>query len=744
MRAASKWLRRQRSVFRRGILVVLLSILGVAVAHDASAASKSASGGATFALPKTSAEVAAFVAPMDDRQVRSLLVRTLEERTRESEPMHEREMLTMLEAATGRLAARVGQIFGAAGEVVISPVVFWRWLTMGGSDPTGPWRALTGGFLLIGIGWLAQAAAALAIRKSIPLRAGTELASHRVAAALMLLRFMALLGALAAAHALLPEVMPASRLTALAAALTFAGTWIASLTISSVLPALLASDSPPSVVIRTGILRLAFGIFFAGVFGVVLLRHAGMSQDARMFIATVTWLVFGLLFPFAFSRRREAVAEITAEALPHRDPIERWLDQHGALLLRLAFVAIFIITPLVALARGPTAFWSGIASFALVLLVVAALGLARTPPPAPLAANAFAEPPSPGMRALRRAARFLTVVGFVLGLAYVWHIDLFEAANTHLGDTVARGIVTLIITVAVAYLVWDLIRMALAQSVLGPPRAAGERGEEGGGTAATRLQTFGPVLRNFLFVVVVTIATLVGLSSLGVNIGPLLAGAGVIGIALGFGAQTLVRDVISGVFFLAEDAFRIGEYVVIGNTRGTVEGIAIRSLKLRHHRGSLHTVPFGEIKQLTNESRDWIILKLEFLLAFDTDLRKVRQVVKEISKQLEADPELGHALLEPVKSQGVRRMEPTGMVIGLKIVAKPGSEVYLIRREVFHRVRDAFEQNGIHFARPQVVVAALGGAVAQLPDSPDQLAAAAALNLAPAPVKKDSRGLTAQ
>ena len=174
MRAASQWLRRQRSVFRRGILVVVLSILGVAVADDASAASKSASGGATLALPKTSAEVAAFVAPMDDRQVRSLLVRTLEERTRKSEPMHEREMLTMLESATGRLAARVGQIFGAAGEVVTSPVVFWRWLTAGGSDPTGPWRALTGGFLLIGIGWLAQAAAALAIGKSIPLRAGTN------------------------------------------------------------------------------------------------------------------------------------------------------------------------------------------------------------------------------------------------------------------------------------------------------------------------------------------------------------------------------------------------------------------------------------------------------------------------------------------------------------------------------------------------------------------------------------------
>ena len=110
----------------------------------------------------------------------------------------------------------------------------------------------------------------------------------------------------------------------------------------------------------------------------------------------------------------------------------------------------------------------------------------------------------------------------------------------------------------------------------------------------------------------------------------------------------------------------------------------------------MYTVPFGEIKQLTNESRDWLILKLEFLLAFDTDLRKVKKLVKEISKELEADPELGHALLKPIKSQGVRRMEPTGMVIGLKIVAKPGSQVYLIRRELFQRVRDAFEQNGIH------------------------------------------------
>jgi hypothetical protein len=114
------------------------------------------------------------VAKMDDRQARSVLVRVLEERTRESEPKPDGEMLMMAESATGRLAVRLGQIAGAAAEVAAAPSLFWRWLTAGGSDLTGPWRALTGGFVLIGIGWLAQAGMAFAIRKAMPLRAGAE------------------------------------------------------------------------------------------------------------------------------------------------------------------------------------------------------------------------------------------------------------------------------------------------------------------------------------------------------------------------------------------------------------------------------------------------------------------------------------------------------------------------------------------------------------------------------------------
>ena len=122
------------------------------------------------------------------------------------------------------------------------------------------------------------------------------------------------------------------------------------------------------------------------------------------------------------------------------------------------------------------------------------------------------------------------------------------------------------------------------------------------------------------------------LSSLGVNIGPLIAGAGVVGIAIGFGAQTLVRDIVSGFFYLIDDAFRIGEYVVIDQIRGTVEKISVRSFQLRHHDGPVHTIPYGEIRSLTNWSRDWAIMKFELRIPFETDIEKVRKIIKQIAQ----------------------------------------------------------------------------------------------------------------
>jgi len=121
------------------------------------------------------------------------------------------------------------------------------------------------------------------------------------------------------------------------------------------------------------------------------------------------------------------------------------------------------------------------------------------------------------------------------------------------------------------------------------------------------LRTLLPIVRNVAMIVIMLMAVLTVLGSLGVEIGPLLAGAGVVGVAIGFGAQTLVKDIISGFFFLLDDAFRVGEYIESGSYKGVVESFSLRSVKLRHHRGPLYTVPFRSLGAIVNHSRDWVI-----------------------------------------------------------------------------------------------------------------------------------------
>ena len=199
-------------------------------------------------------------------------------------------------------------------------------------------------------------------------------------------------------------------------------------------------------------------------------------------------------------------------------------------------------------------------------------------------------------------------------------------------------------------------------------------------------------------------AVLMALSAVGVQIGPLIAGAGVVGVAIGFGAQTLVKDIISGMFYLLDDAFRIGEYIVSGSYKGTVESFSLRSIKLRHHRGYLYTVPFGELGAVENMSRDWVIDKITVSVVYDTDLDKAKRVIKEVSKQIMADPELAPNIIEPLKMQGVEQFGEFAIQLRLKMMTKPG-EQFVIRRRAYGMIKKAFDANGIEFALPTVTVA---------------------------------------
>ena len=177
--------------------------------------------------------------------------------------------------------------------------------------------------------------------------------------------------------------------------------------------------------------------------------------------------------------------------------------------------------------------------------------------------------------------------------------------------------------------------------------------------------------------------------------------------AVGFGAQTLVRDILSGIFFLIDDAFRVGEYIDVGEGKGTVEHMSIRALMLRHQRGAVYTVPFGMVRRVANYSRDWAISKLDIRVPFDTDIEKVRRVVKKLGEEMTQEAEFKSYFLEPLKSQGINHIDDSAFVLRVKFMTRPNDQ-FLVQREVYRRLQLAFQEAGIEFASRRVVVEASG------------------------------------
>ncbi|MCS0460147.1 MULTISPECIES: mechanosensitive ion channel family protein [Rhizobium] len=279
------------------------------------------------------------------------------------------------------------------------------------------------------------------------------------------------------------------------------------------------------------------------------------------------------------------------------------------------------------------------------------------------------------------------------------------AAGEMMVDRIARGAIGGIVILLAADLLWHLAR-AYINGKLDEARVDGAATDEEKARRA-RLQTLLPIFRNILAVIIAVIAVLMVLSGLGVQIAPLIAGAGVVGVAVGFGAQTIVKDVISGMFYLWDDAFRVGEYIESGSHKGVVEAFSLRSVKLRHHRGPLTTVPFGELGAVKNLNRDWTIDKITLNVTYDTDLVKAKKVIKQIGQQLLDNPDYSPHIIETLKMKGVEQFGEFAIVIRLAMMTKPG-EQFVIRRNALAMIRNAFKENGIEFAVPTVQVSSEG------------------------------------
>ena len=300
--------------------------------------------------------------------------------------------------------------------------------------------------------------------------------------------------------------------------------------------------------------------------------------------------------------------------------------------------------------------------------------------------------------ALRHCLSF-SIAGIVLfWLLKLWGFDI------RIGETITHAALKIVVVILLSYVIWKFIENAINRRLAKIEHLqTDEEGEEMGGAGGSRIGTLLRLLRKTLLLVLLVMVSLIILSAIGVNIGPLLAGAGIVGLAIGFGSQTLVKDIVSGIFFLIDDAFRLGDYVESGQVKGTVENISIRSLRLRHPRGMIYTVPFGHLGSVTNYSRDYIIEKIEFRVPYGTNINKVKKIIKKIDEAIAQDEVLGPKLLAPIKSQGVKALDDSGMIMRIKFKTRPGDQ-FGIRREIFTRLQKSFEKSGIQFAHRQVIV----------------------------------------
>lgn len=330
----------------------------------------------------------------------------------------------------------------------------------------------------------------------------------------------------------------------------------------------------------------------------------------------------------------------------------------------------------------------------------------------------------------RGAAIAYTVIGLAV-IFNVWGVNIVG------GGAWGGRIFDALVVIFFGWLVYDVAKLTIDRKIASEDPMDGAAGQDVEGdvpmaTAKTRLATLLPLVRVVVLSTIAITIVMMALTQVGVNITPLFAGAGVVGLAIGFGSRQLVEDVISGAFYLADDAFRVGEYIDIGKVKGTVERISVRSFQLRHQNGPLNTIRFGEVSHVTNFSRDWAIMKLPIRVPLDADSEKIRKIIKKVGEELQNDPELGPKFLQPLKSQGVYQMDDSALIIRVKFMTRPNDQ-FILRRVVYHRIQEAFHKAGIQFANRVVTVRVEGDNTT--PGTPE---AVAARNMAIAQAAQDA------
>ncbi|MGE0118875.1 MAG: mechanosensitive ion channel domain-containing protein [Dongiaceae bacterium] len=286
---------------------------------------------------------------------------------------------------------------------------------------------------------------------------------------------------------------------------------------------------------------------------------------------------------------------------------------------------------------------------------------------------------------------------FALALLEVWGLHAFAWLTSDFGRRVFGSLVTIVVILFAAMVLSEIVNELIERYI------RRRQGQWQDAERHARLQTLLPLLRNAFRVLLVVMVALIVLSELGLNIAPLLAGAGVAGLAIGFGAQTLVKDVITGIFILAEDTIAIGDVIDLDGRSGVVEAMTIRTIRLRDVAGAVHTIPFSSVATIKNMTKDFAYAVFDIGVSYREDIDRVMSVVREIGAGLQSDPLFQRSILEPIDVQGVNQLDESSVKIRARIKTRPMRQ-WDVAREFNRRLKQVFDEKGIEIPFPERTV----------------------------------------
>lgn len=287
--------------------------------------------------------------------------------------------------------------------------------------------------------------------------------------------------------------------------------------------------------------------------------------------------------------------------------------------------------------------------------------------------------------AVRRLAKAFVFIGVAFAILEVWGFGTLTWLGTDAGATLINTVSIIILVVVLALILSELFGLMVERYL----RRLDEKHVSG-----TRARTLLPLLRTAFRVVLIVMVTLVVLSQIGVDIAPLLAGAGVVGLAIGFGAQKLVQDVITGFFILVEDSISVGDVVEAGGHSGSVESMTIRSLVLRDGDGVVHTVPFSSVSTVKNFSKDFAYALIDVSVSYRENTDHVIEVLREIGEDIRNNSPVKHAITGPLEIFGVNELGETSVIIQARFRTRPLQQ-WTVKREFLRRIKMEFDKRGI-------------------------------------------------